>query len=65
MLTIILVYLAVSIVSFCFISFLVKSAPFGWEDEYEFHLKLKKPIKVTPPKLSNLGKSYRNFSKTA
>lgn len=46
MLTIILFYLAVSIISACILGYFMKSAPTGWEDKAGFHLETKKTIKI-------------------
>jgi|GEM_PF-2157477 hypothetical protein len=63
MLTVILIYLSVSIISFCIILYFIKSAPTGWEDERSFHTGYREFIKVQPKKLSKLRKSAINFSK--
>jgi len=37
MFTIIIFYLAISVISACVLAYFMKSAPVGWEDENGFH----------------------------
>jgi hypothetical protein len=46
------------------VSFLMKSAPMGWEDEYQFHTNKSKIVKHKREKISNMRKSLMHFSKS-
>jgi hypothetical protein len=63
MMTIILIYLAASVVSIGFITFLMKSSPTGWEDENSFHMEMKRSVKLSERKISIMRKSIGIFSK--
>jgi hypothetical protein len=54
MLTIILFYLAVSVISGGVLVYFMKSAPTGWEDEYGFHMGTKEITNVKSRKFQKV-----------
>jgi hypothetical protein len=65
MLTIIMVYVAVSIFSICIVGLIMRSAPRGWEEDGKFYMEDKNSVKILPKKISILRKSNRKFSKVS